>query len=145
MNEKLDATPWQDELSRYAREYKRWTERGEEIVKRYRDERKDTAQTDARFNILWSNIRTLKPAIYAKPPMPEVSRRYNDNDPVARCASTILERALDYEIKQYSDFHNTLSHVVDDRLLPGRGVAWLRYEPEIETRSEEHTSELQSH
>ena len=140
MNEKLDATPWQDELSRYAREYKRWTERGEEIVKRYRDERKDTAQTDARFNILWSNIRTLKPAIYAKPPMPEVSRRYNDSDPVARCASTILERALDYEIKQYSDFHNTLSHVVDDRLLPGRGVAWLRYEPEIETVEPEVTN-----
>ena len=75
MDEKLDATVWHDELSRYKKEFKRWTERGEEIVKRYRDERKDTAQTDARYNILWANVRTLKPAIYAKPPMPEVSRR----------------------------------------------------------------------
>ena len=133
MIERLDAQPWFDELNRYNEQFKRWTERGESIVKRYRDERKDSEQTDARFNILWANVRTLKPAIYAKPPMPEVSRRYNDSDPVARCASTILERALDYEIKQYSDFHNTLSHVVDDRLLPGRGVAWIRYEPIIET------------
>ncbi len=136
MDEQLSASPWHDELHRYKEQFKRWTERGEDIVKRYRDERKDTTQTDARFNILWSNIQTLKPAIYARPPMPEVSRRYNDSDPVARCASTILERALDYEIKQYPDFHNTLSHVVDDRLLPGRGVAWLRYEPIIETVEE---------
>lgn len=136
MDEQLDATPWHDEISRYKEQFKRWTERGEEIVKRYRDERKDTTQTDARFNILWSNIQTLKPAIYARPPMPEVSRRFNDADPVARCASTILERAIDFEIKQYQDFHNTLSHVVDDRLLPGRGVAWLRYEPQIETVEE---------
>lgn len=133
MDQKLDATPWHDELRRYQEDFKKWTERGENVVKRYRDERKDTEQTDARFNILWANVRTLKPAIYAKPPMPEVSRRFNDADPVARCASTILERALDYEIKQYSDFNSTLSHVVDDRLLPGRGVAWIRYEPIIET------------
>lgn len=136
MDEQLSAVVWHDEIKRYQEQFKRWTERGEEIVKRYRDERKDTTQTDARFNILWSNIQTLKPAIYARPPMPEVSRRFNDNDPIARCASTILERALDFEIKQYPDFHNTLSHVVDDRLLPGRGVAWLRYEPQIETVEE---------
>jgi hypothetical protein len=133
MDQKLDATPWHDEFRRYDEQFKKWVERGENVVKRYRDERKDTEQTDARFNILWANVRTLKPAIYAKPPMPEVSRRFNDADPVARCASTILERALDYEIKQYSDFNSTLSHVVDDRLLPGRGVAWIRYEPIIET------------
>jgi hypothetical protein len=133
MDQKLDATPWHDELRRYSEQFKRWTERGEEIVKRYRDERKDTEQSDARFNILWSNVRTLKPAIYARPPKPEVSRRFNDSDSVSRCASTILERALEYEIKQYSDFNSTLSHVVDDRLLPGRGVAWIRYEPIIET------------
>jgi hypothetical protein len=130
--ERLSAQPWHDELKRYTEQFERWIKRGEDIVKRYRDERKDT-QNDARFNILWSNVRTLKPAIYAKPPMPEVSRRFNDADPVARCASTILERALEFEIKQYSDFHHTMGCAVEDRLLPGRGVAWLRYEPTIES------------
>lgn len=133
MTEKLSAQPWHDELKRYNEQFKKWTERGESVVKRYRDERKESSKSESRFNILWSNVRTLKPAIYAKPPMPEVSRRYNDSDPVARCASTILERALDYEIKQYGDFNATLSCVVEDRLLPGRGVAWIRYEPTIET------------
>lgn len=131
--EKKLAQPWHDELHRYEEQYKRWTERGESIVKRYRDERKDSEGTDARFNILWANIRTLKPAIYGKVPKPEVSRRYDDQNPIARVASTILERVLSYEINQYPDFHASLSNVVDDRLLCGRGVAWLRYEPIIET------------
>ena len=132
MSDKLSAQPWHDEISRYQEEYKKWTERGEKIVKRYRDERKDVEQADARFNILWSNVQTLKPAIYAKPPNPEISRRFDDKNDAGRVASIILERVLDFEIKEYPDFHDTLSCVVDDRLLPGRGVAWLRYEPKIE-------------
>jgi hypothetical protein len=131
--DKQSAQPWHDELSRYKEVFKKWTERGEKVVKRYRDERKDIEATDARFNIFWSNVQTLKPAIYAKPPNPEISRRFEDQNDVARVASTILERVLAYEITQYPDFHATISNVVDDRLLPGRGVAWVRYEPIIES------------
>jgi hypothetical protein len=131
--DKQSAQPWHDELSRYKEVFKKWTERGEKVVKRYRDERKDVEATDARFNIFWSNVQTLKPAIYARPPNPEVSRRFEDQNDVARVASTILERVLAYEITQYPDFHATISNVVDDRLLPGRGVAWVRYEPIIES------------
>ena len=131
--DKQSAQPWHDELSRYKEVFKKWTERGEKVVKRYRDERKDVEATDARFNIFWSNVQTLKPAIYAKPPNPEISRRFEDQNDVARVASTILERVLAYEITQYPDFHATISNVVDDRLLPGRGVAWVRYEPIIES------------
>ncbi len=131
--DKQSAQPWHDELSRYKEVFKKWTERGEKVVKRYRDERKDIEATDARFNIFWSNVQTLKPAIYARPPNPEVSRRFEDQNDVARVASTILERVLAYEITQYPDFHATISNVVDDRLLPGRGVAWVRYEPIIES------------
>ena len=132
-DDKKSAQPWHDELSRYKEVFKKWTERGEKVIKRYRDERKDVEASDARFNIFWSNVQTLKPAIYAKPPNPEVSRRFEDQNDVARVASTILERVLAYEITQYPDFHATISNVVDDRLLPGRGVAWVRYEPIIES------------
>ena len=129
---KESAQPWADELHRYSEQYKKWVQRGEKVIKRYRDERKDT-EDDARFNVLWSNIQTLKPAIYGKPPNPEINRRFDDQNDIARVASTILERVISYEIHQFPDFHTSLSNVVDDRLLPGRGVAWLRYEPIIET------------
>jgi hypothetical protein len=131
-----DAIFWKDELHRYTEDYRKFTETGRKIIKRYRDERKDSAYSDARFNILWSNIKTLKPAVYSRPPKVEVARRFKDQNDVGRVASMILERVIDYELRQYSDYHSALSNAIDDRLLPGRGVAWIRYEPKIETVEE---------
>ena len=131
-----DAFYWRDELHRYKEDYKKFCESGRKIIKRYRDERKDATNIDVRFNILWSNIKTLKPAVYSKTPNVEVSRRFKDQNDVGRVASMILERTIDYELRQYTDFHSALSNCVDDRLLPGRGVSWLRYEPKIETQEQ---------
>lgn len=70
------------------------------------------------------------------PPKVEVSRRFKDQNDEARVASMILERSIDFELKHYTDYHSSLSACVDDRLLPGRGVAWIRYEPKTETVEE---------
>ena len=131
-----DAYYWRDEIHRYKEDYKKFCESGRKIIKRYRDERKDATNIDVRFNILWSNIKTLKPAVYSRAPNIEVSRRFKDQNDVGRVAATILERTIDYELRQYTDFHSALSNCVEDRLLPGRGVSWLRYEPKIETQEE---------
>jgi hypothetical protein len=131
-----DCFYWRDEIHRYKEDYKKFCESGKKIIKRYRDERKDATNIDVRFNILWSNIKTLKPAVYSRAPNVEVSRRFKDQNDVGRVASMILERTIDYELRQYSDFHSALSNCVDDRLLPGRGVAWVRYEPKIESQDQ---------
>jgi len=124
---------WHDELQRYHKEFKTWEARSEKVTKRYRDERgDDRLKGEKRYNILWSNVQTLHPAIFSKVPKSNVTRRYSDNDPVGRTASTILERCLEYEIEQYGDYYNSVNHAVLDRLLSGRGVCWIRYEPEFE-------------
>ena len=123
------ASRWSTELDLAKQADKNWLERGTKIVKRYRDDRDGIASGERRFNILWSNIRTLLPAVYAKKPAASVSRRYKDSDPIARVASTILERALQFEIDEYSDYDSAIRNCVMDRLLPGRGVAWVRFEP----------------
>src|SRR6185436_19128463 len=51
--------------------------------------------------------------------------------PVGRTASEVLERCLSYTI-DCQDFGQKMRQIVSDRLLPGRGVAWTRYEPTIE-------------
>ena len=84
---------------------------------------------EARYNILWSNIQTMIPNVFARLPQPEVSRRYKDKDPVGRVASMILERALEYEVEAYSDYENAVRNSVEDRLLAGRGISWVRYMP----------------
>lgn len=128
-----DALYWRDELNRYQDQFRKFTEQGKKIVKRYRDERKDTENNEAKFNILWSNIQTLKPAIYSRVPKVEVSRIFKDQNDAARVASMVLERSIEFELKHYGDYHDSLSQSIDDRLLTGRGISWVRYEPETET------------
>ena len=63
---------WCDQIDLYDREFKAWEERSKKIVKRYKDER-DTRSAGSRYNILWSNVQTLSPAVYSKNPKPNSS------------------------------------------------------------------------
>jgi hypothetical protein len=119
-------------IAQYDNEFKKWEARTQKIVKRYRDDnRNQNTNETAKFNILWSNVQTLIPAVYARLPKAAVSRRFGDNDPVGRVASQLIERSLDFEIEHYSDFRSAMRHAVEDRFLGGRGVAWVRYEPHV--------------
>lgn len=123
---------WLNVISQYDNEFKKWEARTNKIVRRYRDDnRNQNTNETAKFNILWSNVQTLIPAVYARLPKADVSRRFGDNDPIARVASQLIERALDFEIEHYTDFRSTMKHAVEDRFLGGRGVAWVRYEPHV--------------
>jgi F0F1-type ATP synthase membrane subunit b/b' len=125
---------WQDQIKLYDKEFESWLKRGNKVVDRYLDKRgiqPNGVETtgNSRFNILWANVETMFPAVYSKIPKPDVSRRFKDKDPAGRVASLILERCLEYEIEQYSDFDSALKNSLYDRLLPGRGTTWIRYEP----------------
>ena len=122
---------WYKTIMSYERSYKRWEARVDRIVKKYKDDSRYDRNPNARFNILWSNVQTIQPAIFARLPRPDVSRRFRDNDPIGRVASMMLERALEFEIEHYGDYKSAMNNAVLDRLLGGRGVAWVRYEPHI--------------
>ena len=120
---------WYKTIASYERTFKRWEARVDRIIKRYKDDSRYDRNPNARFNILWSNVQTIQPAIFARLPRPDVSRRFRDNDPIGRVASMMLERALEFEIEHYGDYKSAMNNSVLDRLLGGRGVAWVRYEP----------------
>lgn len=122
---------WHAHLENAKKVFDKWHERGKKVVKRYRDERDAIELNIRKFNILWSNTNVMFPSLYGRMPKPEVSRRYQDDDPVGRAASMMLERCLEYEVEQFTDFDAAMRGVVEDRLLPGRGTAWVRFEPEI--------------
>lgn len=120
---------WRGELQSAERAFEKWTDRSERIVRRYRDERDVVDSQKRKFNILWSNVQVMKPALYGRAAKPEVSRRFKDQDPVGRTAALMLERCLEFEVEQYPDFDATMNGAVEDRLLPGRGIGWVRFEP----------------
>jgi hypothetical protein len=124
-------TDWYNCIASYERTFKEWEGRADKIVKRYRDDQRSRNNPNAKFNILWSNVQTITPAVFARLPRPDVSRRFRDNDPIGRVASMMLERALEYEIEHYGDYASAMKQSVQDRLLGGRGTAWVRYEPHI--------------
>ena len=71
--------------------------------------------------------------------LPEIiaERRHRDKDPVGRVAAEVLQRAANEEIER-NGFKDSMDAVVLDVLLPGRGVAWVRFEadplPDVEVR-----------
>jgi hypothetical protein len=120
-------------VTQYDKEFAKWSGRTDKILRRYRDERQVNSM-QSRYNMLWANVSTLKAATFSRMPKADVSRRFKDNDPVGRVASMILERAMDFEINHYGDLKHCLEASVFDRFLGGRGSAWVRYEPKIESQ-----------
>lgn len=125
------AKTWLARITATVKSGEKWRRRGDKIIRIYRA--KGASETEvsesARFNVFWSNVETLAPATYSRRPKAEVFRRFHDQDPVARVAGLILERGLQYEIDCKNDLHLTLKANVKDRLLPGLGACWVRYEP----------------
>lgn len=120
-------TFWLSQLARYEKDFNTWERRCGRIIRRYRDEREESTPV-VRYNVLWSNVQTLSPAIYSRIPKPLVERRFQDSDPIGRYASTALERSLEVQ-SEVGYFDESMRRAVQDYLLVGRGVLWERYEP----------------
>lgn len=119
---------WIDQLTKAKKNHRSFFDRGDKIIDRYKDKRSDPLNSGPRkINILWSNVETLKPSLYARTPKPECIRRFRDADPVAKAAAEVLERSLSFCIDRY-DFDGLMRLNVSDYLLPGRGVAWVKYD-----------------
>lgn len=137
---KKDVRFWLTELEQAGRHESKWRKRGREVIKTYRDER-DTS--DTRFNILWANTQTQLPALYSATPKCVVSRRNDDEGPVIRLASTMLEKAVRYSLDPGGayDFDRVGKRCVLDFLLPGRAVARVKYKPTITKGTRQATSQ----
>jgi hypothetical protein len=127
------AKRWIAELDLYNDQSDRFWRQGENILKRYRDEDRDTligaAPVTRRYNMLWANIEVQKPILYARLPKADVQRRFKDNDPVGRLACEVAERALDYGIQCTDRFDRVMKDCTEDLLLVAQGVSWQRYVP----------------
>ncbi len=135
------ATPWLDKIDKaWAREEKNWKVQARKVVMRYRDERmKGERAGTVRLNMLWANTEIMKAALLPRIPKPDVRRRFPDGksgNSAARVAAEVIERSLAFVVDT-EDTEYVLSSAIEDYLLPGRGVIWVTYDPEIEEPEEE--------
>ena len=132
---------WVQEIKFYETKAFQWEEKGKKILRRYKDDRSPREQKVPRYNILWSNVQTLLPALYARRPKPDIERRFRDKDEDGKMASSVLERSIGYFINE--EFDAAVKSAVFDRLLPGRGTVWVRYEPHFKDAEEGEGEDVQ--
>lgn len=134
--DKFNQDYWKKEISEAKSRRKDWLATADKIYKLYLPKRTDSnnsrAQKKIRFNIFNSNIGVLESALFSRIPKPTVSRKFSDpGNPVARVASTILERALLSELTANSNFKSAIKKTVKDYLVVGFGVSYVRYDADV--------------
>jgi hypothetical protein len=79
------------------------------------------------IQVFWANMEVIKPAIYAKAPIPVVVPKFKDRRPVYQQASEVMERCctVAFDLTRINDL---MLLVRDDVAMTNRGVAWCRYE-----------------
>jgi len=124
---------WLEAISASSDEEVDWREKdAEDATLAYRG---DKSSSSSSFNIFHSNVETLVPTLYNSQPIPDVRRRFNDEDPVAAEVSELIERSLSFCIDDY-DFEDKIKRVVKDMVIVDRGVAWVRYVPTFDETGE---------
>ncbi len=135
---------WKVEIEYAEKELEKFHRRAETVVRRFIDER-DAMDTAKRwFNIFYANTNILESAIYAQLPKPTVARKFIDyQDDVARVAAIILQRNVTPDLDDPRDtFDSVMRHTVQDRLVPGLAMAWLRLETDTEKYDAESDEDL---
>ena len=120
---------WTDELNASARMLRTFHKQGTKVVDKFLGGKGD----GFKLNLFHSNTITLKSMLYGNVPKVRANRTNADpNDDVGRIAAIILERMLTNDIQDNGKEYDTvLRAALEDRLLPGMGVAKVRYEVDI--------------
>jgi hypothetical protein len=120
---------WSAQLDLAQKDHKPFIDAGRKVIQRYKScKDKAVNKGGKRLNILYSNTEHLRAALYGKSAVPDVRRRFGQEDKVGTQAAEIVEKALVYCQETY-DSDRPIELAILDYLLPGRGVVRIEYEP----------------
>jgi hypothetical protein len=121
---------WDKKIDKAEKFFEKALTHGRNVYTRYKDERDDVVAGFKRVNLFYANVNTIKESLFNSLPQPDVSRLHKGDteDDVARVAAMILQRALSYEIQCAKNFYGAIEYAILDRLVPGIGQVWIRYE-----------------
>lgn len=79
---------------------------------------------DTRLDLFWASYEVLKPATYARTPVPAVAARFKDNLPLYNVTGELLERCT-VQVFDQNCIHDAMCHSRDDLLFAARGTLWV--------------------
>ena len=122
---------WLGEIASAKKREKDYRKDGKEVIDIYSGKQPDKIP----FNILFSNVETLLPALFSQTPRPVVQRRFKDEDPLGKAAAMAAQRMLEFlcdtNVEGYETFDQAMRYATLDGLLPGRGITSVKYDTEI--------------
>jgi hypothetical protein len=130
---------WLDEIDLALKSEKNWRKDGDKVWKVYRSESDAETKKDT-FNILWANVEIKRQSIINSTPIPDIRRRYSDDDKVGLNVCELLNRAVNYTLDCQDGLYK-LIQCANDFLVPSRGQIRVRYKgyqsEDLEPESEE--------
>ncbi len=92
-----------------------------------RDSYVDSDWRDPDYDLFWASMEIMKPAIYAKPPVPVVSPQFKDRRQLQNVTAELLERTAISSFER-GGMDEAMCCTRDDLIFYNRGQIWLTYE-----------------
>lgn len=125
MEKEKPISEWQKKISSENIVHGKWRDKGKAIYDRYKvkDQKNDS------FNILYSNVQTLRSSVYSGKVNPDVRKRFPKKGELEdRSLAEAMERCLQFSNDE-EGIDSKIYYCVDDLLVPGLGQVRLRYTP----------------
>ena len=123
-------TSWTKKIEDSLEREKSYRSKAQKVVDLYEAKQPD----DVPFAIVYSNTETLVPAVYNARPIPIVTRRYKDADPLGKVTSEVGTRMLKYLVdidsQDYDCYDEIIQAAVLDGLVTNRGLSRFKFVPD---------------
>lgn len=96
-----------------------------------RENNYDSDWLDPEYDLFWSSMEILKPAIYAHAPVPAVAPMFSDRRPLYNTTAELLERTTT-SVFDRANLDQAMLSLRDDLAFTNRGVLWPVYESDSE-------------
>lgn len=129
-------TYWNDEIQKAIQGEKEYVDEAERIIKIFKskhysvNDAQTTRDVKPVFNILYSNVETLKPLVFSRLPNPRIRRRNLEKSNVNKLLSILLERNVK-RILEDTNAQVPIEQARNDFLIVKRGICRVLFKQEI--------------
>lgn len=128
---------WMDQINKSKKFKEKSVTHGRKVYSLYEDNRDANAVWIKKANFFYANVNILKESLFNSLPKADVSRMQKGNFLAddARVAAIIVERGLNYEMKCAPNFEEAIKSAILDRLVPGMGQVWIKFDIDQEEQT----------
>lgn len=119
---------WMVEISLAKKRMRSWRDRSRKLWDLYHGT--SVSRKKNSYNALFANTEILGPTVYNTLPTPDTRRRFDQDDPIGKVVSEVIDRCLSFNAET-TGFDTEIRADILDMLITGRGISRVRYVPDL--------------